>query len=300
MISTVRRLLERRATPLAPRRQVALTVVAALAVAAMAAWAWSSTNITASSLAFLPLAASLLMAAPISLLLKAAEFDIAARINSQNPTRGRALRVAGAAAIANLLPLPGSMLVTVRSLSEDGASYRDAISSGAIPGLAWLAITGTVGGAAIAVAGSPVTGAVVAVAGLSVGVGVIIMFRSAAPTGGRARLASSIVVVEFGWLATSALRLWLAAEALGQHIGLSQALALSVAGAVTVAVGFLPGGLGLREFLVAALSPLIGIPFNTGVLMASVDRLVWLVFLAVVALWLSASNRRPGSDRPIR
>jgi len=270
-----------------------LTAFAAVAVAAMAAWAWASADIAVSDLSIAPLAASLLLAAPVSLLLKAAEFDIAARINSQRPTRRRTMRVAGVAAIANLLPLPGSMLVTVRSLSEDGASYRDAISSGAIPGLAWLAITGTIGGAAVAVAGSPATGAVVAVTGMSVGVGVTLMFRSAAPPTGRSQLASAIVVVELGWLATSAFRLWLASEALGQHISLSQALALSVAGAVTVAVGFLPGGLGLRELLVASLSPLIGIPFNTGVLMASVDRLVWLVFLAGVALWLSTSSGQP-------
>jgi len=272
---------------------MALTVGAALVVILMAAWAWSSSDIAVSDLMVAPLLVSLLVAAPISLLLKAAEFDIAARINSQTPTRWRTMRVAGTAAIANLLPLPGSMLVTVRSLSEDGASYRDAISSGAIPGLAWLAITGVIGGAAIAVAGSPATGAIVATGGVAVGIGVTLMFRSAAPPTGRARLASAIIAVELGWLATSALRLWLASEALGQHIDLSQALALSVAGAVTVAVGFLPGGLGLRELLVASLSPLIGIPFSTGVLMASVDRLVWLAFLAGVAIWLSASGGRP-------
>jgi len=47
---------------------------------------------------------------------------------------------------------------------------------------------------------------------------------------------------------------------------------------------------------VASLSPLIGIPFSTGVLMASVDRLVWLVFLAGVAIWLSASGGRPAES----
>jgi len=273
-----------------------LTVAAALAVAAMAVWAWSSAHITASELSLAPIAASLLVAAPISLVLKAAEFDIAARISSQSPTRHRSMRVAGAAAIANLLPLPGSMLVTVRSLSEDGATYRNAISAGAIPGLAWLAITGMIGGVAIAASGSVVLGIVVSVAGIGVGIGVTLMFRSVAPREGRTKLVAAIVAIEFGWLATSALRLWLAAEALGHNIDLGQALALSVAGAVTVAIGFLPGGLGLRELLVAGLSPLIGIPFDTGVLMASLDRLVWLAFLAVVAVWLSSSSRRDAAE----
>jgi hypothetical protein len=60
-------------------------------------------------------------------------------------------------------------------------------------------------------------------------------------------------------------------------------VALSVAGALTVAIGFFHGGLGVREALIAALAPLIGLPFDTGVLLGSLDRVVWLTFLALAA-----------------
>jgi len=292
MNKTLRRLLTRRAEPLKPRLRLALVSGASVVVAIMAVWAWSSSGLALTDLSITPLIVSFLVAAPLSLVLKAAEFDLSARISDQKPDRRRAMRVAVAAAIANLLPLPGSLLVTIKSLSDDGATYRSAISAGAIPGLAWLAVTGIVGGVAVAIAGSPILGLAVVAGGILIGVITSVMFRSAAPVEGRPRLAISIVLVEFGWLGVSALRLWLAAEALGLHIGLDQALALSVAGAVTVAVGFFPGGLGLRELLVAGLSPLVGIPFNAGVLMATIDRIVWLAFLAAIAVWISASTHR--------
>ena len=43
-----------------------------------------------------------------------------------------------------------------------------------------------------------------------------------------------------------------------------------------MAIGFFPGGLGVREALIAALSPLIGLDLETGVLLGAVDRVVWL------------------------
>ncbi len=292
VIAKIRLLLQRRAQPLEPRLRLIVVLVATVMVAAMAIWAWSSADLAVEDLTVGPLLAALLIAAPLSLALKAAEFGVAARISGQRPSRRRTAHVAAVAAIANLLPLPGSLLVTVRSLSEDGATYKEAITAGAIPGLAWLSITGAVGGGAIAVSGSPVLGVLVTVGGLATGAVTYAMFRSAAPADGRAGLIAAVVAVEFGWLAVSALRLWLAVEALGSSISIGQALGLSVAGAVTVAVGFFPGGLGLRELLIAGLSPLIGIPLNVGVLMATIDRLVWMVFLVAVAAWLSATNRR--------
>jgi len=79
---------------------------------------------------------------------------------------------------------------------------------------------------------------------------------------------------------------------IGVDLTVTQALALSIAGAITVAIGFLPGGLGIREALIAALSPLIGLDLETGVLLGAVDRLVWLSALALAGVGLAVSRRR--------
>lgn len=277
----LRRLARRRAQPLNSRLQSAVTVVAAVGVAGATVWAWQSTELTLAELSWWPLAAAFFVTAPASLALKSAEYQLSARIVSQRPSQSRSLGVAVVSSAANLLPLPGSMIVTVRSLSEDGSSYGPALSAGAVPGLCWLSITGLVGGTAIAVEGPPLLGAFVISGGLVAGIAATRLFLTAAPAPRSAGLAVSIILVEAGWLLVSALRLGLAVTALGVSISPTQAVALSVAGALTVAIGFFPGGLGLREALLAGLSGLIGLEFDTGVLLGSVDRLVWLSFLAV-------------------
>ncbi|MEZ5243820.1 MAG: hypothetical protein R2707_01890 [Acidimicrobiales bacterium] len=291
MPSALRRLLDQRAQPLPATLRTVLLVVSAGGVVVASVWAWQSSGLRTGDIEWVPIVVAFVVAAPTSLALKALEFRVAASVAGQHPGARRSLDVAVVSSAANLLPLPGSLLVTVRSLSEDGTTYGHAIAASAVPGLAWLGITGLVGGAAIGIEGSPWLAGLVVLAGLGAAAAAAMLFRSHAPEAGRATLAATIIAVEAGWLGVSALRLGLAVSALGVSIEPTQAVALSVAGALTVAIGFFPGGLGVREALLAGLSPLIGLPFDTGVLLGSLDRVVWLAFLALAALILSATSR---------
>lgn len=293
----LRRLGERRAQPLNRTLQTTVTLTAAVGVAGATIWAWQSTDLMLTEMVWWPLAVAFFVAAPVSLGLKSAEYQLCARIASQTPTLSRSLGVAVVSSSANLLPLPGSMIVTVRSLSEDGTSYGSALRAGAVPGLCWLAITGLIGGTAIAMEGPPLLGALTALGGLLAGIAATKLFRAGAPADRSAGLAASIIAVEAGWLLISALRLGLAVTALGVSISPTQAFALSVAGALTVAIGFFPGGLGLREALLAGLSALIGLEFETGVLLGSLDRLIWVSFLAAANGVLLLVQRSSNNDR---
>lgn len=255
-------------------------------------WAWNRAELTLDDLEWGPLLGLALIAAPASLLLKAAEFTVAARVAGQQPPRRLAMETAVVSSAANLLPLPGSLLVTVQTLAEGGASYGGAVAASAVPGVAWLGITGVIGGTALVIEGAGVLGGLVILGGLVALAGAGLVFRATAPPDGRPALIAAILVVETGWLAVSGLRFTLAAATIGVDLTLTQALALSVAGAITVAIGFFPGGLGVREALIAGLSPLIGLDLETGVLLGAVDRVVWLGFLALAGLWLAASRRR--------
>lgn len=292
MLQRMRALLERRAQPLPDRYQRPLLAIATVALIVAMAWAWSRAGLTIDDLSWMPLAALALIAAPASLLLKAAEFIVAARIAGQRPGPRRAMETAVVSSAANLLPLPGSLLVTVKALADGGASYGGAVVASAVPGIAWLGITGVVGGSALVIEGAAAVGLIVLIGGLVAFVGAGTVFHATGPSNGRLAIVLAILLVETGWLAVSGLRFTLAAAVIGVDLTLPQALALSVAGAITVAIGFFPGGLGVREALIAALSPLIGLDLETGVLLGAVDRVVWLGFLALAGAGLALSRWR--------
>lgn len=278
---TAGRFLDRRARPLPePARRAVLTIaIVGLSIAMV--WAWRRSALRLDDLRWWPLAALAAVAAPLSLVLKAAEFTVASRVVGQRPSRARALEVAMVSSAANLLPVPGSLLVTVQTIAAEGAGYGGAARASAVPGIAWLGVTGVAGGAAIALVGPLSVGLASIGAGVVALVASWLVLRSVTAASERVALAAAVLVVESAWLAVSGLRFTLAAAVLGVDLELGQAIALSVAGAVTAAIGFVPGGLGVREALIAALSPVIGLDVETGVLLGAVDRVVWLGFLAL-------------------
>ena len=66
-----------------------------------------------------------------------------------------------------------------------------------------------------------------------------------------------------------------------------RSLALALAGAMSVAIGFFPSGLGAREALIALLSPIIKLPLSEGVVLGVIDRVLWISFLALAAIGLA-------------
>lgn len=295
MISALRSLLERRARPLPDRVRRPLLIATTIGLVFASVWAWRSADLVRSDLRWGPIVALALVAAPLSLGLKAAEFAVAARIAGQSPSPRLATETAVVSSAANLLPLPGSLLVTVQTLAEGGATYGGAVAASAVPGIAWLGATGIVGGIAIIIEGSSLLGTLVIVIGLAALGGAAAMFSATAPPAGRVGLAAAVLAVEVAWLATSGLRFVLAASAIGVDLTFTQALVLSVAGAASVAIGFVPGGLGVREALIAALSPLIGLDIDQGLVLGVIDRVVWLGFLGLGAVALAAT-RRPSTS----
>lgn len=274
------RLLAMRAAPRSEPLRRGLLATATVGLLLAVIWAWRRTGLSIGDLRWWPVWALAAVAAPASLALKAAEFAVASRMVGQHPSVRRSTEVAVVSSAANLLPLPGSLLVTVQTLATEGAGYGRASRAGAVPGLAWLGVTGVVGGATIAVIGPTLFGTAIGVGGL---VAFVLAWRllvslTDAP---RHRVTAAVLGIEAGWLAASALRFTLAAAVLGVDLEPGQAVALSVAGALTTAIGFVPGGLGVREALIAALGPLIGLDVETGLLLGAVDRVVWLGALFV-------------------
>jgi hypothetical protein len=71
---------------------------------------------------------------------------------------------------------------------------------------------------------------------------------------------------------------------------------LTIATAAASAVGILPGGLGLREVLAAALAPLVGLPAAVALFAVSVDRIIGLTGLALMTGILTLFGRGTVGD----
>lgn len=233
---------------------------------------------------------------PAMVALLAAEYRASAFVVGHDVGWAVSLRVAVLATVANLLPLPGSVVVRTEALRRAGVGSARAIGSTVVIGVAWVSTTVLVVGL-LHLTTVPLGPLLIAsgVAGLVMGAVLLTRIATSRALSAGAR----IVAIECGFVVVATLRLWLVLTALGIDADASDAAALTVAGVLSSVTGFVPAGLGVRELLTGALSPLVGIPAAVGVLAATLIRITQFIVLAPIGAATLRSSRVAGvqSDR---
>jgi len=218
---------------------------------------------------------------PATVATNAWEYALSANLLGYRVSPGAAVRVSIMASAANLLPIPGSVLVRTEAVRRLGAKTSRALATSTLVGLAWLAITALLTGALLLVYGR---------IGLSAGAGGIGVVLTGATVYLLARLEVSrpalvgakLALVESASVLVKAVRLYVILHALHYQVGMDQAMALTSASVVATASGFFPGGLGATEVLSAAVSPLVSLPAAVGLLAAAIDRMIGLAVLGLL------------------
>jgi hypothetical protein len=233
---------------------------------------------------------------PVTLFLGGMEYQLCGRILGHRIRLGDALRISILSTAANLLPLPGALLVRTQALKLRGSKYGHAFSSTASLGGGWVATALLIAGGMQLSAGNRAVGLVFAAGGV----------LALSLTAALARLATTrvistligIVILETVFVLVAAVRLYAALKGIGIDASATQAATLTIAAALASAAGIFPGGLGLRELIAGALSPLTSLPVAGGVLGAAVDRLIGLIVLSITAAAvLATSSYRHRAER---
>jgi hypothetical protein len=236
-----------------------------------------------------------IIGSPALLALSAVEYDVSVRMLDYHVPFLRALRVSVLSSVANLLPVPGSLVVRTQALKTLGAPYSRGASATLVVGVGWVATTAVAVGGVEAVGGNPAAGGILLALGCLGLVGTAVLLLAFVDVRRGVGLLVRIVAVETGFVAVGALRYFLVLRGLHVDVQPSQAVALTFAGLVTSVVGVVPQGLGLKELAVAAISPLVGLPASIGLVAASVIRLMDLAVdapLGILILHLSSREAR--------
>jgi uncharacterized membrane protein YbhN (UPF0104 family) len=239
-----------------------------------------------------------LICVPLITLLNALEFRLIARLAKHHPPMLEIMQVTILASAANLLPVPGAVVVRIANLKRAGVRVTHGLNLTAIVGLAWLGTAGVLGGLFQVVANTAFAVVAMSIGGVLLGIALTMLVR-ALDREERVRAAIELLVIETTFILAQALRLFLVAAALRLHVSYAQSVTLVIATVAAAAIGFLPSGLGVREALAALLAPVIGLPASVGLVITAVDRVVSLIVLtalSVVTAWLSRRGRVDDND----
>ena len=235
-----------------------------------------------------------LVGVPLTLVLNAAEYQVTAAILGYRVPFVPALRIGVLATAANMLPIPGAVLVRARAIRKLGASYGKVALSTGIVATCFIGTVCLLAGGVLVASGQLGVGWPLAGAGL-----LLLVFALATLVAERGprqgvRLLFAAGARATGAILVKAVRLYLILVALGYEAGVTQALTLTLAAVVVTALGFFPGGLGAAEVLSAALSPLVGLSPAVGFVASAVDRLISMFGLAVITGGVLLLDRRRG------
>ena len=287
--------IRRRLTMTGPMQGVIIAAtIVALVIGAVLAWDRLPPG---ADLTLTPLLLSGFLAVPLTLALNVVEFAAVGRIAGVPTTWRDGARVTLYGSAANLLPVPGAALVRVRVLHREGMSLRRASALITAVGVLWVTASLGLAGALVLPHRTGIGGFLLLGALLTGALGSTVLAKSRVDRPGLAGELAAILLIESVMVIAHGFRIHLAVTALGLHAPFSESVTIAASAALAAAVGFLPGGLGLREAAGAFLGSLVGLGAANGLLVVIIDRVVLSVALVPFAL-VFFLTRQPESDPP--
>jgi uncharacterized membrane protein YbhN (UPF0104 family) len=232
-----------------------------------------------------------LVCVPVIVALNALEFRLMAHFAHHHPPMLEIVQITVMGSAANLLPMPGAVMVRLANLRKAGVRVTSGLNLTAIIGLAWLGTAGVLGGV-VQIWSHPAFGlSALAIGATLLTIGMLMLAR-VLESGARAAGALELLAIECAFILMQSLRLFLVAAALRFDVSFAQTTTLAIATVAAAAIGFLPSGLGAREGIAAVLAPIVGFPAAVGLVITAVDRLVSLMVLSVFAGIVTYATRR--------
>jgi len=99
-------------------------------------------------------------------------------------------------------------------------------------------------------------------------------------------LLFKLTVLQITLVVLLSLRYWIAFHMLSQNVTIGQTLLFASASILTQLVSIAPGGLGIREAIVASVAALLGFDAGISIIAVGLDRLV-ITIVIVLSGWVS-------------
>lgn len=223
-----------------------------------------------------------LMLGVLGVMLNALEFGLSAHLLQRRLSKWETLRVSLLGSAANVLPLPGAIIIRVRALRQSGERAATAVTVTAAMGIAWISAASLLAGALLLnLSDSRILG----IAFLGIWLVLAAVFGALVKSAGGVWSGGSFTAVtgvETSKVAVSAARLYAAGKAVSLDLTLTEAVTINLGAVLSHAVTVVPGGFGVREIVSGAFAQLAGAAMSLGVLISVVDRVV--IYSALGAL----------------
>lgn len=271
-------------------RQVGLALALVLFVGGVIVSARAVPNLP-ERIELLPIALLLILGAPVTMVLGTVEFMLTARAAGRPITWRSAVEVTIYSNATNLLFAPAAYATKLAALKAHGVALKRGSASMILFAALWGGLAFLYAAAALAVQLKTELSVIFLTVSLALLIAAAVGFRRLGAAWSAPGTVAAMRLVSFP---IEAFRYLLALWAVGSAAGFAQASVLVAGSFLGMIVGIVPAGLGVRELVVGAMSPLVDVAPEIGFLAAALGRVVWMIGQAAVsAVVLLAMRRMP-------
>ena len=241
-----------------------------------------------------PIVVLAMVAVPATIYFNALEFVLSARLIGHRIGLKSAAETSIIGGVANMLPLPGGVLVRVAALKAEGASVAKSTSVMAFVAFIWAAVSFGYAGAWLVIGGATAFGLLFIALGCT---GVVGCFALSMHVLDDHIITAQLFACKAGLVLVDAFRLYLGLLAINIAAEFGQASVLTVSGFVGSSFSIVPAGLGIREGVSALLGPLVGLTAAAAFLASAANRIVGLMVsapLAILLAWKAGHQSKTG------
>lgn len=222
---------------------------------------------------------------PVSIIFNGLELQLCAKVASRHLSFGKAIGYGSMATIANLLPIPASIIIRGGALVSSGARIAQAGRILVAAAAMWLVMA--IGISGFFLTTSWIAGIItLASAVLIVAISLWISNRSSVET------AFSFIGVRAIMLVVLIIRLYFCFIAINSAIALEEAAIYSVAGIAGTAVAIVPAGLGIAEGFGALIAEAAGSDPAAAFLALGLNRILGLFGSSISAAFFWSKTAR--------
>lgn len=222
----------------------------------------------------------LLVAAPISLLLSISRFQILARLYGGRFTFVESANVVILGGLANLLPIPGALLVRLAAIRTKVGSKKSVLANAIGVGLWLIACLLVLSFAFFWELDTNYDAALFVLSILLLFV--LTMFLRY--TNGSIKYFLQLCLVQIPLTVVNTLRLWLLCLSIGYVVDLILPASVSLASILVSGASITPGGIGVAELMSSSIAHQLNYPASVGFIMLSGNRLITWIWFSLALL----------------
>lgn len=263
-------------------RRTALLVSALLFFGGAIYSLWATPDL-AIDIDYRPLAIVALVGVPIMVFLSSIRFRITAAIVGQNISVANALSVMVISTAANMLPLPGGLLVRASALKSEVTTYKEGMWVSLLSGLLWTGVILIYASIALSTLKAGILSFMFLAAGVLTYLASLAFFtkKDAKPV-----QLLQLTVTELLLVLVDAGRIWLCLLAIGINAEFVHGSILTSSAVAGSAVGIFPAGLGVREGFAALIGAYILLSPTACFIASALNRIIGLAITTLFALIL--------------